>query len=118
MEHSEFVLAWKAGQLFVDVNRSFALSVANTTLLPMQYRAAYHFGSWLWLLSVPAALAIMFFYKWWVGVFVLLLVTPALSYGTKRSIMEFMIDHALDNPEFYRFAIDHGVIAVRRKLSN
>lgn len=109
MEHPEFVRAWKAGQLLVDVDRSKALSVAGSKLLPGRYRAAHLFWSWVWLLTVPVAIAVMFFYTWWAGLLILLFVTPALARGTKRSAMQFMIDHALESPEFYRFAVDQGV---------
>jgi hypothetical protein len=115
MEHSEFVRAWRAGELLVDVDRSKALAVAGSKLLPKRYQAAHLFWSWVWLLTVPAAIAVMFLYKWWVGVLILLLVTPALSRATKRSAMQFMMDHALENPDFYRLAVDQGVIRFRTR---
>ncbi len=117
MEHSEFVRAWSAGELLVDVDRSKALAVAGSNLLRKRYRLAHLFWSWVWLLTVPAAIAVMFLYKWWVGLLVLFFVTPALFRATKRSAMQFMIDHALENPDFYRFAVDEGVLRVRSKGS-
>jgi hypothetical protein len=115
MEHAEFVRAWNAREVLVDVDRSKALSAAGSKLLPKRYQLAHLFWSWVWLLTVPAAIAIMFLYKWWVGLLVLLFVTPTLSRATKGSAMQFMIDHALENAEFYRFAVDQGVIRVRPK---
>jgi len=112
MEHPEFVRAWRAGELLVDVDCPKALAVAGARLLPKRYQVAHLLWSWVWLLTVPAAIAGMFLYKWWAGVLILLFVTPALSRATKRSAMEFMIDHALENPEFYRLAVGR----VRRKV--
>jgi len=100
----------------VDVDRSKAFSVAGSKLLPKHYQVAHRFWSWVWLLTVPAAIAVMFLYKWWVGLLALLFVTPTLSRATKRSAMQFMIDYALENPKFYRFAVDQGVIRARPKL--
>lgn len=115
MEYSDFVQAWNAGKLEVDVDRSKALQVANSKMLPKRYQAAHIFWSWVWILSIPAALAVMFLYKWWAGLLILVLVTPALSISTKKSAMKFMIDRALENSEFYRFAVSEGVIRVKQK---
>lgn len=108
--------AWNAGKLSVDVDRSKALQIAGSKVLPKRYQAAYIFWSWVWILSIPAALAVMFLYKWWAGLLILVIVTPALSTSTKKSAMQFMIDHALETPEFYRYAVSEGVIRVRQKL--
>ena len=115
MEHSEFVQAWSEGKLEIDVDRSKALQVANSEMMPKRYRVSHIFWSWVWILSIPAAFAIMFLFKWWIGLLVLLLVTPVLSSSTKKSAMQFMIDHSVENPEFYKFATSEGVIRVRQK---
>ena len=115
MEHSDFVQAWNVGKLEVDVDRSKALQVASSKMLPKRYQAAHIFWSWVWILSIPAALAVMFLYKWWAGLLILVLVTPTLSISTKKSAMQFMIDHSLENPEFYRFAVSEEMIRVRQK---
>jgi hypothetical protein len=115
MEHAEFVQAWNAGKLEVDVDRSKALQVTGSKMLPKRYQAAHMFWSWVWVLSIPAALAVMYFYAWWAGLLVLVIVTPALSSSTKKTAMQFMIDHAIEDPEFYQFAISQGMIFVRQK---
>jgi hypothetical protein len=115
MEHSEFIEAWNQGKLDVDVDRSRALKIANSKMLPKRYRAAHIFWSWVWMLSIPAAIAVMFLYKWWVGLLILILVTPVISKSTKKSAMQFMIDYSLESPEFYQFALAEGVIRVRQK---
>ena len=114
MEHSEFVQSWNAGKLEVDVDRSQALQIAGSKILPKRYQAAHMFWSWVWILSIPAALAIMFFI-WWAGLLMLVFLTPALSRSTKKSAMQFMIDHAIESPEFYAHAVEKGVIRIRPK---
>jgi hypothetical protein len=115
MEHAEFVQSWNQGKLEIDVDRSKALQIAGSKMLPKRYQAAHIFWSWVWILSIPAALAVMYFYTWWAGLLLLVLLTPALSSSTKKSAMQFMIDHSVENPEFYRFAVSEGVIRVRQK---
>jgi hypothetical protein len=115
MEHSEFVQSWNQGKLKIDVGRSKALQIAGSKMLPKRYQAAHIFWSWVWILSIPAAFAVMYFYTWWAGLLLLVLLTPALSSSTKKSAMQFMIDHSVENPEFYQFAVSEGVIRVRQK---
>ncbi|MGE3153690.1 MAG: hypothetical protein AB7G48_13260 [Nitrospiraceae bacterium] len=91
MEHSEFVRSWNEGKLEVDVDRSKALQIANSKMLPKRYQAAHMFWSWVWILSIPAAFAVMYFYTWWAGLLLLVFLTPALSSSTKKSAMQFMI---------------------------
>ncbi len=115
MEYSEFVSLWKNGQLDVDVNQSMALQVANSKILPMNYRAAHIFWSWVWILSIPASFVVMYFYTWWAGLLSLFFLTPILSKSTKRSSQQFMIDYSLENEEFYKYACSEGIILVRVK---
>jgi len=117
LEHSEFILAWKSGKLAVDVDRSKALRIANSKILPKRYQLAHIFWSWIWILSIPAAVAVMYFYTWWVGLLILFVVTPLISSATKKTAMQFMIDHALEDPQFFLFAVSEGVIRLRQKSS-
>jgi hypothetical protein len=115
VEHSEFVQSWNSGKLEIDVDRSLALKIAGSNILPKRYQAAHIFWSWVWILSIPAAIAVMYFYTWWAGLLMLFILTPILSKSTKKSAMQFMIDHALENPEFYSLAIGQNVIHIRQK---
>jgi hypothetical protein len=115
MEYAEFINSWNEGKLEIDVDRSKALQIANSKILPKRYQMAHIFWSWVWILSIPTAFAVMYFYTWWVGLLLLVLLTPALLSSTKKSAMQFMIDHSIENPEFYQFAVSEGVIRVRKK---
>jgi len=115
MEHTAFVRFWNQGKLEIDVDRSKALQITNSKMLPKRYQTAHIFWSWGWILSIPAAFAVMYFYTWWAGLLLLVFLTPALSISTKKSAMQFMIDYAVENPEFYKFAVSEGVIRVRPK---
>ena len=115
MEHSEFVRSWNAGTLEVDVDRSKALQIAGSAMLPKRYQFAHIFWIWVWILSIPAAFAVMYFYRWWAGLLMLFVLTPILSKSAKKSAMQFMIDHALEDADFFTFAIEKDVIRVRPK---
>jgi hypothetical protein len=116
MEHAEFVKQWEQGKLEVHVDRTKTMQIVDADMLPKRYLAATHFWSWVWMSSVPAAFAVMYFYSWWVGLLSLLLVTPALARGVKKSAMQFVIEHALESEEFYKFALAKGVIRVTLKV--
>lgn len=114
MEHNEFIRAWKNSEIEVVVDRSKAFQNANSKMLPKRYRYAHILWSWVWIISIPTALAVMFFYDWWAGIlFLLLTFIPFKS--TKKSAMQFIIVHSLENADFYHFSIENGVIRVRPK---
>lgn len=115
MEHTEFVQAWNGGKLEIDVDRSKALQIAGSKILPKRYQFAHIFWSWVWILSIPAAFAVIYFYTWWAGLLMLFVLTPIHSKSTKKSAIQFMIDHALENPEFYALAVEKDVIRIRPK---
>jgi hypothetical protein len=110
MEYSEFVNSWKQQSHNVTVNRSKALQVMNRGILPKQYQYAHIFWTWVWILMYPVGIALMFFTKWWIGLIFLIFVPGTISTAVKKSAMQFMIDHALENPEFYKFAIEQEII--------
>ncbi len=115
MEYSEFVDSWKKRKLLVDVDRSKALRIAHSKILPTNYRAAHIFWSLVWILSIPFSIAVMFLYKWWMGMLILILVTPMIFKSTKKTAMQFMIDYALENSDFYKFAVTNDVIRITPK---
>jgi hypothetical protein len=114
MEHAEFVDGWNSGALLVSVDRSKALSVAGSNRLPKQYLIIQLFWIWICLLTMIGGIAVMVWYKWWVGLAVLL-IARLLFTITKKSARQFMIDRAIKDPEFYRFAVARGIICLRAK---
>lgn len=115
MEHSDFIHAWNAGKLEVAVDRSKALEVANSIILPQWIQADNLFCSWIWILAIPTALVVMFLYKWWAGLLTLVILTPILSRATRKSALQSLVYRALENPEFYQFVVSKDVIRVREK---
>ena len=116
MQHTEFVDAFKRGTVAVDVDRSKALQVANAwENVPHRFRAAHVFWSCAWLLTIPAAFAAAFLYKWWAGALILFVLTPALFSATKKSAALHIIEYAVESSAFYSYAVDNSIISIRQK---
>lgn len=117
MLHSDFVAAWKAGKLQVHVERAKALQVlADPAVVSPSSRRNHLFWTWLWILSVPAALVLVF-YRWWAGLLLLATLTPALGILTTKGVRRLMIDRALENSTFYEYATDNGIIHVSERAA-
>lgn len=114
MEHSQFVNYWKNGALNVSVNRQAALRIANSKILPKRYQYAHLFWCSVWILLIPTSFAVMYFYTWWAGLAILAF-NSILSKAVKTSAMQFMIDYAIENPEFYHIALLSKVIILNPK---
>jgi hypothetical protein len=112
MEHSEFLAAYKNGSCTIRVNRSKALRAVSGGFLPKRYQYAHLFWSCVWLLSILAGVAIMIFEKWWAGLIFLALVPGGISAAVKKSAFEFVVEHAVENRDFYVFAIENAIITV------
>jgi len=111
MMHGEFVKAYKSGQITVAVNRRLALRSMKSPYVAKRYKVAHLFWTWIWFLSIPAGIVIMILVKWWIGLIVLV-----AGFFLPRAIQEsstgFVLEQALEDEEFYQFAIDAGLLEV------
>lgn len=114
MTHEEFVQAYRTGKIAARVNRSLALQLMGTTAMAKRYRAAHLFWSWVWFLSVPAAIACMIWVRWWIGLIVLI-TGFALPKAIKQSAAQFVIEQALDDEQFYNLAIESKVLMISER---
>lgn len=114
MTHIEFVEAWKSRQIAVMVDKQLAMQVMESTDMPGRFRAAHLFWSWIWLLSIPVAIVLGIFAQWWVGLIVLVL-GFLLPRAIKHSAMEFVIEHAIEDEEFYDEAINSKLLVIDEK---
>ena len=86
----------------------------GTTAMAKRYRAAHLFWSWVWFLSVPAAIACMIWVRWWIGLIVLI-IGFALPKAIKQSAAQFVIEQALDDEQFYNLAIESKVLMISER---
>jgi len=115
MTHDEFVRNYNDRKIIINVNRKLALKVMETSLVPSKYRIMHIVWSWIWILSVPIGIVCMFIFKWWIGLLIILFLTPAISSGTKKTAFQNIIMLALDIPEFYNLAVNKGLLIIEEK---
>jgi len=68
----------------------------------------------MWMLSIPAAIALMVFAKWWIGLLVLLFVTPAIFRATKKSAAKFVLEHAEESEEFFNLLVEQSMLVFKQ----
>ena len=99
--HDEFVAAWRAGRLQVHVDRGRAAHfISARLLLPLVL---------LPLLGVAVALALLGFLIAGIGLFA---AAFALRFAVRAASRGFVLRRALEEPGFYREALDAEVIKV------
>ncbi len=81
--------------------------------LPRMYRAAHYFWSWIWILSIPVFIYVAIFYKWWVGILLLIFITPMISSATKKSASQFVLEYAQINQQFYEMLIKNNLLVFK-----
>lgn len=101
MTHEEFVQRRQDGTISAGISNSNALRLIE--YLPKRYQTAHTFWSWVWMLSIPGFICVSIFYKWWVGLLLLIFVTPLIASSTKKSAAQFVLEHAQNNKVLRRF---------------
>lgn len=113
MTHKEFIDGYKSGKLDVLVNRSNALKTISNRYVPNNYYWVHTFWSWIWMLSIPVGIIFLFF-NIGVGILILFFISFLGGKAVKKSAMQFMIDHALENEPFYNFMIKSETIVIKQ----
>ncbi len=112
MDHQEFIKIYNNKSRNIIVNRPKALHALSQGLLPKNYQYAHLFWTCVWLLSYAAGILIMIFQTWWIGLIFLVFIPQMLSKATKKSAMDFIVKHALENNDFYQYAITESIITI------
>jgi hypothetical protein len=108
MKYEEFIQLRQAGRISAGIDNSTAIKLIQ--YLPMRYWAPFTFWSWVWLLSIPAFICVAIFWKWWVGLLLLMFGTPAISAGTKQSAAQFVLDYAMEDADFFEKLVDNNLL--------
>ena len=111
MTHEEFTRLRLAGKVVAGIDNSVAIRLIDQ--LPRRYQAAHHAWSWVWMLSIPGFIAVAIFVKWWIGLLLLLFVTPLISSSIKKSAAQFVLEHAEATPEFFDFLVSKKLLVFR-----
>lgn len=114
MNHKEFVKKYKSGKIDVFVHKTYALRTISAGYLPKRYFWAHTFWSWVWVLSIPVGV-IMLFFSIGVGILVLFFVSFLGGKAVKKSAMEFILQHALEDEKFFKFALESKTIEIKQR---
>jgi len=114
MNHKEFVEKYKSGRLNVFVHKTYALRAISEGYLPKKYFWAHTFWSWVWFLSLPTGL-IMLFLNLGIGILILFFISFLGGKAVKRSAIDFVLQHALEDEKFFKFAIENRIIDVKSR---
>jgi len=112
MNHAEFVRLRKDGLISAGILTRNAVRLVD--FLPREYQFATIFWSWVWMLSIPACLCVVVFWKWWVGLLLVILVPPTIRKATVKSAVQFVLQHAEDNADFFEQLVDMDLLIFRQ----
>ncbi len=111
MTHAEFVEGYRSGQLEARVDKVMARKLVKTRDLAARYRSVHRFWAWLWLLSIPFAIACLVWGKWWIALIVLV-VGLLLPIAVKQSSYAFVLERALEDEQIFKAATEAKALLI------
>ena len=108
MTHKQYIQARKENGVCAGIDASNALRLID--YLPKRYQYAHNFWSWCWMLSIPAAILLGIFVKWWIGLIIIFFVTPAIYGATKKSAAQFVLEYAEENEDFFNKLTENNLL--------
>ncbi len=112
MDYITFVTERRAGRVRAGIDNSTALRLID--YLPKRYQAAHHFWSWVWMLSIPGFILVAIFVRWWLGLLLLIFVTPTIMGAVKKSAAQFVLEHAEEDEAFFNMLVENGLLYFER----
>ncbi len=112
MTFEEFNSGIEGGSVSIDNSASLRL----IKYLPRKYQAVHSFRSWVWLLSIPVFIYVAISYKWWVGILLLIVVTPAISSAAKHCASQLVLEYAHKNKQFYEMLIEYNLLVFSAEM--
>ena len=111
MNYQEYTRLRQEGKVSAGIANSVALKLI--AYLPKRYQYAHYFWTWVWILSIPGLICLSIFWRWWVGLLLLVFVTPTIAKSVKRSAAEFVLEYASANEEFFTLLIEKNLLEFR-----
>jgi hypothetical protein len=113
MKYEEFLEKRKIDGISMGISNSTALQLIN--FLPVRYKAAHHFWSWVWMLSLPGAFVIGYYFSWWWTPVILFFISPAILHSVKKSCAEFVLEYAEQDPAFFTKLFESNILSFHDK---
>ena len=111
MTYEEFIDNHHQGKVDIGVDNTSALILVKA--LPMRYYAAHLFWSWVCFLSIPTFICIAIFFEVIAGILLLFIVTPLIWLSTRKSAAQFILNHAIDNKDFFNILVKGDLLTFR-----
>ena len=103
------------GRVRIQISSSVALSLGGK-YLPARYGTALAMWNIIAFLSIPASIAVAIFFKWWVGLLLLLFVPATIFSANKKSAVGSVLQHAEENEEFFNMLVENDLLSFRYDL--
>jgi len=111
MTYEEYKRKRKETKLCAGIDQSTALRLIH--YLPKKYQIPHAFFSWVWMLSIPAAILLSIFVKWWIGLVVIFFITPAIYGGTKKSAAQSVLEYAEEDEDFFNQLVEQNLLVFK-----
>ena len=111
MDHEEFARLRKAGELSVDV--AAAAHFRRIDRPVGRSLAAHNRWTWAMFVSIPVGGVLAVFVAWWLGLLLLLCVTPALYYAMNRAAAACVVEEAEVDRDLFETLVREGLVSVR-----
>jgi len=108
MTYAEYKRLRAEGKILAGVSNSDALRLLAH--LPKRYQYAHLFWGWVWMLSIPVFISVSVFYRWWIGLLLLFIVTPVIFRATRKSAADFVLEHAENDAQFFSYLVDKNLL--------
>ena len=112
---SQFSHLRASDEMVIGISNDKAVKLAR--YLPMRFQIAIFIWSSTWMLSIPVFLCVSIFYRWWIGLLLLLFVVPFLFRVTKRCAALSVIKHAENDEEFFNQLVEQNLLVFKSERS-
>ena len=111
VSHKNFVRLYRSKKINAYIHRSNALRVISEGWLPKRYFWIHTIWSWIWFVSIPAGI-IMLFFNVYIGLTILFFISLLVGMSVNRAAGGFVLKYALENEEFYKKIIQGKVLII------
>lgn len=111
MTYAEYMKMRLNGEISAGISNSEAIRLIMH--LPTRFRYAHLLWTWIWTLSIPGSICVSIFYRWWVGLLLLFIVTPMIYRAIGTSAAQFILEHAEKDEQFFSFLVDKNLLVFK-----
>lgn len=111
--YKNFQKEYKQGRISFAVNKMNMVGVACSSAMKKEYRRAVLFYSWLSILLISGGVISLFFGRWLLAL-LLIFVGIIVQSANRKSTAEFIVDYALEDYVFLKYAVNTGLITIRQ----